>query len=374
MTGLEKARDRRALFMVVTDYPGGAERIAFGAASELASRAGWRVEVVIVCSRLAESFSARVLAPGVVVRYGPLRNWFLSFPLLPLRLLFRRYDFVFTTHIYANALVSVMRRARLLGVRRHVMRESMSVFDRFAGVKTRLFARLYRLYGGEDLLIAQTRYMADHVRPWLPPSSARRLEAFPNPVDLAAIERAASEPLEPDLRRRLEGRSNILFCGRFVEFKRPSLALEVFHLISTEFPLAQLVFMGSGPLEEEVRGQAARSAEPGRVLFLGQRTNPYSVMAHCQYGLLTSANEGFPNVVLEMMASGVRKVVMTPCAGDLEGLSGVAVTRSHDAGELAAALREAIGSGEDCSTLYRSVAASRSVAAYVDQLLGPLGT
>ena len=46
-------------------------------------------------------------------------------------------------------------------------------------------------------------------------------------------------------------------------------------------------------------------------------------MAHCDLGLLTSDTEGFPNVVLEMLAAGVPGVVTTNCAGDMKDIPGV---------------------------------------------------
>lgn len=362
---------KRALFILITDYPGGAERIATSLALELSSRPGWKVEVVVACRRRHDTFINR-LPPEIRVRYGPWHSWFLSVPLLPFRIAFRRYDLVFTTHVYVNAIVSALRRARLIRISRLIMRESMSLFDRFSGVKTRLFGALYRCYGGEDLLIAQTGYMADHVRPRLPAASARRLEVLPNPVNLSEIERGAAEPLEDELRDRLKGGPNILFCGRLVDFKRPEAALEVFRQVANHDQAARLVFMGAGALEADLRIEAKRHGLAERVLFLGYRADPHAVMAACQYGLLTSANEGFPNGVLEMMASGMRKIVITPCAGDLDSLTGVTVTRTHAVTEIAAELRNAMHSGEDRSALYRSVAATRSIGAYLDRVLGPL--
>ena len=360
---------KRALFIVITDRPGGAERIAFALACDLARRPGWAVAVMVVCSRLPGSFTRATLPPEIQVRYGPARNRFLAFPLLFFRLLFRRYDLVFTTHIYTNALLSLMRRARLISTAKLVIRESMSLFDRFGGFKARLFQLLYRCYGGEDLLIAQTDYMADHVRSRLPPKSAARLRAISNPVDVEAIDRARTELLEPALRQSLAGKRNILFCGRFVEFKRPELALEVFRMLQEERDEPQLVFLGTGPLEPGIRAQTARLGLSERVLFLGERPNPYPVMAACDYGLVTSANEGFPNVVLEMMACGMRGIVVTPCAGDLDALPGVAVTDTHQAAEIAGALQAMLSSRVDRGPAYRAAAASRSTGDYVDALL-----
>src|SRR4051812_40503203 len=68
-------RNKRALFIVITDYPAGAERVTMTLASELAVRPGWDVEVKIVCSQLADSFSKRTLPPNVKVTYGPAHSW-----------------------------------------------------------------------------------------------------------------------------------------------------------------------------------------------------------------------------------------------------------------------------------------------------------
>jgi glycosyltransferase involved in cell wall biosynthesis len=363
------AKAKRALFIVITDYPGGAERVTFSLAAELATRSGWEVEVKIVCSKLTDSFSERVLPPSVRVSYGPAQNWFLAFPLLPFRLMFRRYDLVFTTHVYTNAVLSLLRRTRLVRTGRLVLRESMSLFDRFTGLKARRFPWLYRAYGGEDLIIAQTSYMADHVTPWLPAVSASHLRALPNPVNAKAIQSAALQPIEPALRERLAVRRNVLFCGRLVEFKRPRSALAAFRSALAGDPAAQLVFLGAGPLEGELRRQSEEAGLSGRVLFLGFRTNPYPVMAACQYGLVTSANEGFPNVVVEMMACGLRKIVVTPCAGGLGELPGVTVTQTLEEGEIAQALRAAVEQAQDFSEDYRGFAATRSVSAYLDAVL-----
>jgi hypothetical protein len=92
-------------------------------------------------------------------------------------------------------------------------------------------------------------------------------------------------------------------------------------------------------------------------------------MAACQYGIISSDNEGFPNVALEMMACGMRKIVTTPCAGDLEKLSGVTVTQSFAAAALADALATSHEEGEDRSSEYEEVVSKRSTSAYLHALL-----
>jgi glycosyltransferase involved in cell wall biosynthesis len=128
--------------------------------------------------------------------------------------------------------------------------------------------------------------------------------------------------------------------------------------------------MGDGPLRPALEAEVEARGLGGEVVFLGQQSNPYAVMRRCQYGLLTSSREGFPNVVLEMMACGMRKVVMTPCAGDLDSLTGVSVTSDFSPDSLAGALADAIREGEDFSATYRAVVEGRSVERYLDAVLG----
>ena len=262
---------------------GGAERVTFSLASELALRPGWSVEVVMASSELPNSAARQLLPPQVRIRYGPWKSWYRSFAILPFRLALKRYDLVVTTQIYTNALLSWMRRWKLIRIGRLVARESSSLFDWTAGLKRRLFERLYRVYGQEDLLIAQTRYMAEHVRRVLPSASAERLRVLPNPVNAKAIEAAAAVELDKNLREQIGAAPAILLCGRLIARKNPLLALAVFHQIASRNFRSQLVFVGDGPLETQLREEALRLGILDRILFLGRLKNPFPVMAACQY-------------------------------------------------------------------------------------------
>lgn len=361
----------RALFVAISDYPGGAEGLAISLAARVARCAGWDVEYRILTRQVAPSFSAARLPARVTVRHEPTRFPLLGLALLPLRLADRDYDLIFTTHVYTNALVSALRSARLLKARRLVTRESTTVFDRFRGPRRWLFQILYRLYGGQDLIIAQTSYMADHVRPRVPRRCRDLLRVVPNPVDVGAIAASAAAPLDTDAATATLTPWTIVVCGRLEEVKQPLLALDV--LVEARRLTAQdlrMVFIGDGRLRSAVEAGITARGLDDKVALLGRRANPYAIMAACRYGLLTSSREGFPNVVLEMMACGLRKVVMTPCAGDLDALTGVTVTRGFTATELASALFDAIESGENHSEAYRALVAERSVERYLDAILG----
>jgi glycosyltransferase involved in cell wall biosynthesis len=225
------------------------------------------------------------------------------------------------------------------------------------------------MYGGQDVIIAQTAHMADRVKSWLRPMAGRMVRVVPNPVDAQSVGSAADESLSVDQAVLLDGRINILFCGRLIPIKRPERALEAVELAERSAPgRLRLVFLGRGPLEAELRARAARLPAES-VVFLGFESNPYKIMRACHLGLVSSDQEGFPNVILEMMAAGVRKIITTPCAGDLSGLLGVSVTDDFSAGALSAAIVEAIRDRADERTNYSSVLRARTPQAVLSQVI-----
>lgn len=361
---------KTALFIVPADDPGGAEQVAALLANALALRADWMVEYRVLTSRAEPSFSLSRLSDRVQVVFGTRASPWPGLAMLPIRLWRRDMDLVFTTHLHTSATACVMRRLGLVRARRLTTRESTTIFDRFKGVKGTVARMLYATYGAQDLAITQTRYMQSHVRSRLNAAGRERLAVLENPVGLAALDRMAHEDLAPEIAERLEGRTNVLVCGRLIAVKQPGLALEAFARLvhRGEQPL-QLVFVGDGPLRRDLE-RAAQATDMGdSVVFLGRQTNPYPIMRACHYGLLTSAREGFPNTVLEMMACGMRRIVATPCAGDLDTLDGLTVTTGFAVEDLAATLGEVITSGEDRSKTFRKAVERRSVDLYLDAVL-----
>jgi glycosyltransferase involved in cell wall biosynthesis len=99
----------------------------------------------------------------------------------------------------------------------------------------------------------------------------------------------------------------VLFVGRLVEGKRPGDALEAFVGVLEEHPDASLVFVGEGPLRDELEREADSLGVSGSVRFLGHLA--YDEMPSVYRGadvlVLPSRAEGLPRTVLEAMASGV---------------------------------------------------------------------
>lgn len=361
---------QRALFVILSDQGGGAERVTLSLARHLSEQPGWSVDVRVVCAEIKPSFATREAGPKVRVIYGRSRAERFSWAEFVRYLLRSRYDLVFSTNVHVNAVLSLLRRLRLVEVQRLVSRESTVILDRNDLASSRwIFRLLYRLYGGQDVIIAQTTHMAERVRSWLRPRAGHMVRVVPNPVDAQSVAVAAGESLSTEQAVLLDGKINILFCGRLIPIKRPERALEAFEMAERSAPgRIRLVFLGRGLLEGELRERAAR-LPAGAVLFLGFESNPYKVMRACHLGVVSSDQEGFPNVILEMMAAGARKIITTPCAGDLVGLSGVTVTRDFSASSLSEALTEAIRGQADERRNYASVLQARTPQAVLSQVI-----
>ncbi|HVJ53549.1 MAG TPA: glycosyltransferase [Aliidongia sp.] len=150
---------------------------------------------------------------------------------------------------------------------------------------------------------------------------------------------AAAPVREPDA----EG--EILFAGRFVEKKGIRYLIEAARLWRARGIDRPLALIGSGPLEDELKAQAAGLDQ---VRFLGWQSNEAvrqrmsRAFAVCVPSVVAAAGdaEGLPNVVLEALAAGV-PVIGTDEGGIIEavehGKTGLLVPPA-DAGAIADAV------------------------------------
>lgn len=133
----------------------------------------------------------------------------------------------------------------------------------------------------------------------------------------------------------------VTVIARVAPQKRPLDAVASFAAIAAEFPDAQLVFIGSGPLETAVRKAAADAGLGPRVRLLGQRTDIADWLAASTVWLLPTETEGFSVAVIEALAAGCA-IVSTDCPGNdevLENGCNAVVVPVGDVVAISAALR-----------------------------------
>jgi GalNAc-alpha-(1->4)-GalNAc-alpha-(1->3)-diNAcBac-PP-undecaprenol alpha-1,4-N-acetyl-D-galactosaminyltransferase len=179
---------------------------------------------------------------------------------------------------------------------------------------------LLRAYRFTDAVVVQTRAASAS----LPPSVRRRSHVIVNPVPIhQAPDPVHREPL-------------LLGVGRLVPEKRFDLLIESFAQIAGRHPGWCLTLLGEGPLRADLEARVRRLGLAERIALPGFAADVESWLGRASLYVLSSDVEGFPNTLVEAMASGCA-VVATRCPHGPEeivedGVSGLLVPRGSAAG------------------------------------------
>lgn len=316
-----------ALFLLPSDEMGGAERILRSLVrAAVQSRRFDSVEVFILCRPRSGTLDALEAEHGVILHYSGARRPMGGVACLLKLLATRSFTLVFSSSSHLNALCSLARRLHLLRSQRLITRESTMIFDRNFGWRGRLIRLLYKVYGAQDLIICQTEDMRTSLDRHTQGKLTSLLHVIPNPVDMTMIEAGRVAGLPPEVAAIAPDRLLIAWCGRLEPVKSPDRAITTLKALHAAGETRMhLVMIGAGRLQDALQQQAKAAGLTDYVTFAGHQPMPSSIMAHCDFGLLTSDREGFPNVILEMLACGISWVVTTDCAGGLSSLPGVRV-------------------------------------------------
>jgi len=156
-----------------------------------------------------------------------------------------------------------------------------------------------------------------------------------NPIDLIQIRRQAQKP--PPW---ISDRPYIVTAGRLVRQKGFDLLIEAFAACPAASGL-DLVILGEGPLDAELRAKSQALGVADRVHLAGFQINPWAWFAKARLFVLSSRWEGFGNVVAEAMACGVPTLVTDCDFGPREqvqhGVNGW-IVRTDDSAALASGI------------------------------------
>ncbi|MFD2190054.1 glycosyltransferase [Pistricoccus aurantiacus] len=106
--------------------------------------------------------------------------------------------------------------------------------------------------------------------------------------------------------------ARILSVGSFKAQKNHSLLLQAFARMTSHDDGAQLMLLGQGAAEDDLRALADELGISNRVIFAGFHPDPTPFYQTADLFVLSSNHEGFGNVIVEALACGT-PVVSTDC-------------------------------------------------------------
>jgi len=174
-----------------------------------------------------------------------------------------------------------------------------------------------------------------------------RISVIPNGVEVDFFRPAPEGTgLYPDV---------VLSLARMVPDKDLDTLIRAFALARPNFPQAQLWLVGEGPLEGDLRRQAAALLPPESYRFIQPQMDLRPLFRQAGMLALSSRTEAMPNVILEAMAAGLP--VAATAVGGVPELVRPARTGwlvpPEDPEELAAALVRLLGNPEQCRAFGR---------------------
>ncbi|MCC8426366.1 glycosyltransferase [Mucilaginibacter sp. UR6-11] len=319
----------RMVFISMSDVANGAEKVLLMAAK--ASMAP------IIFLKKSDKNGLHI--PKEIVHiYASDRSMIKGFlKLIILLFRYRKEYIVMSTHPYLNAYLGILKR---IGYLRSylVVRECSSVFTRYSGFKKFSYKLVYGIgYSAVNLVVCQTELMKQqflkHIR-FIQPDKVIVLN---NPIDRETIIKKAEKCLD-------DGYYNTQFicaAGRLIPEKGFDVLIRAFNCIKKQYPNLKLLLFGDGPQKAFLSKMITDHGLTNRVILKGWTENPIPYFKNASVCVVSSIEEGFPNVLLEMLSVNPR-VVSTLCAGGIENIPEIFTAKANDVDQLAIAIKKAL--------------------------------
>ena len=246
---------------------------------------------IIPCERPSRPLQYRRRLHQILAEYGP-------------------YDIVHShVHFYSGLVLQIAQGA---GVRARVCHSHVGVLpeDSAAGPVRRAYLQMSRalLYGAATAGLACSREAAQALYGERWESDPRwnllyygiDLEPFRAPLDATVREELG---LEPDA-------LVVAHIGRFEEQKNHRFLVQILKSLVAIEPRVQLLSIGAGSLEREIKGMVAEGGLSDRVVFAGLRADVPRILRNAVDAfVLPSLCEGLGLVALEAQAAGVPAIL-----------------------------------------------------------------
>lgn len=216
---------------------------------------------------------------------------------------------VIQSHLARSNFVNVLSRLFAAPHQTQLVSHGIASEYRLQGMLGKVYLGLMRFfYARADLLISISHRMREDFRTLF--SFTNRHIVLHNPYDIERIRQLAEEPVTPDEFVFEPHKRYLIGVGKLLSLKRYEDIIMVLARLPHNI---ELLLLGSDG--GELNRLQNLSQELGliqRVHFLGHTPNPFKFIRQSDLFILTSRTEGFPNVLIEALASQTA-VVSTDC-------------------------------------------------------------
>lgn len=199
---------------------------------------------------------------------------------------------------------------RWFGNKRPVLlTEQISIHDNYPGsgiVDRTMRALIRRFHPRADAVFPSSSGVRDGLVELGVP--AGKMQVVYNAISVSDIVEMTKKEADTDI---FDGTSTVITVGRHAPQKDHHTLIESF-AIARQRIKARLVILGQGPQRAELEARARALGVENDVVFAGWKDNPFAWLARADLFVLSSRYEGFGNVIVEAMASGL-PIVSTDC-------------------------------------------------------------
>ncbi len=279
---------------------------------------GWEKQSVDRRVKEAEGRGVKVIPiPSLVRRVSPVHDLRAFFSLW--RLMIKEKPAIVHTHTYKAGILGCWA-AKIAGVPIIVHTPHGHVFyGHFGPFATRLFIIIERFTAFiMDRIVALSEgerndYIAFSV------SNPDKMVTIHSGVDIDLYMKARISIEEKKRAMGLSPKGVVVgTVGWLLPIKGPIHLLKAMGCLWRSHPEIQLVFVGKGELEDELREETFRMGVSDRVIFLGWRDDIHEIMQVLDIFVLPSLNEGMGRVLVEAMAAG--KPIVASSVGGIPDL------------------------------------------------------
>lgn len=199
------------------------------------------------------------------------------------------------------------------------------------------------------------------------------VQIIPNAIDINMFSNAQSSPIREELCLRSDTLV-ILQVGRFIPVKNHFYSVKIAASLKKQNLNFKMLFVGSGPGENEVADLVAKENLENHVLLLGLRADIPELMAAANVMIMPSLYEGFPVVLVESQAASLPAVIASTISHEVDlGLGLVDFIDLEESPELwGRKIQEAIKKGKLSADIHNEILEKKgfSIQAGVKRLMG----